>query len=60
MKPLFADAAPANKATPPVSPTVELPSATPPAGGDLQAPAPARPVLPLPLSVSPPPARVTV
>ncbi len=60
MKPLFADAAPANKATPPVSPTADLPSATPPVGGDLQAPAPARPVLPLPLSVSPPPARVTV
>ena len=60
MKPLFADAAPANKATPPVSPTVELPPATPPAGGDLQAAAPARPVLPLPVSVSPPPARVTV
>ena len=60
MKPLFADAAPANKATPPVSPTADLPSATPPAGGDLQAAAPARPVLPLPVSVSPPPARVTV
>jgi len=60
MKPLFADAAPANKVTPPVSPTAELSSATPPAGGDLHAPAPARPVLPLPVSVSPPPARVTV